>query len=163
VSIPRGVRTDFFVPAPLLPLAEINDGKPRACETLFQPLASALLAAIKANLAQGLPAMFGFTVYSSYIQASAANKRAIPYPTAGEQVVGGHAVLAVGYNDTLQIKNTNTGAVATTGALLIRNSWGAGWGDGGYGWLPYDYVLKGLAVDWWALISNEWVDTGKFG
>ena len=123
----------------------------------------ALMAAIKANLASGLPSMFGFTVYSSYTQASVANKGAIPYPTSGDKIVGGHAIMAVGYNDSLVIKNTNAGAVATTGALLIRNSWGTTWGDAGYGWLPYAYVLKGLATDWWSLISQEWVDTGNFG
>ena len=56
----------------------------------------------------------------------------------------------------------------TTGALMIRNSWGVGWAAQseiapGYGWLPYDYVLKGLAVDWWSLIKNERVDTKNFG
>jgi len=122
-----------------------------------------LLTAIKTNLASGLPSMFGFTVYSSYTQASVANKGAIPYPVAGEKIVGGHAIMAVGYNDSLVIKNSSPGAVATTGALLIRNSWGTGWGDGGYGWLPYAYVLNGLATDWWSLISQEYVDTGKFG
>ena len=123
----------------------------------------ALLNTIKSNLASGLPAMFGFTVYSSYTQANAANQGAIPYPVAGERIAGGHAIMAVGFNDSLQIKNTAAGAVATTGALLIRNSWGTGWGNGGYGWLPYAYVLNGLATDWWAMISEEWVDTGKFG
>jgi C1A family cysteine protease len=123
----------------------------------------ALLTAIKTNLAAGLPSFFGFTVYNSYTQASVANKGAIPYPIAGEKTVGGHAVVVAGYNDTLQIKNTSPGAAATTGALLIRNSWGTGWGDGGYGWLPYEYVLKGQATDWWTLISAKWVDTGKFG
>jgi len=38
----------------------------------------------------------------------------------------------------------------------------SGWGDAGYGWLPYDYVLKGLGVDWWSLLKNEWIDTGNF-
>jgi len=121
---------------------------------------NALLDRIKANLAAGLPAMFGFTVYSSYGQASSTGK--FPFPTPGESIAGGHAVDAVGYDDAMKIKNTNPGAVETTGALLIRNSWGTGWGAGGYGWLPYDYVLKRLAVDWWSLLKSEWVDTGNF-
>ena len=124
---------------------------------------SALLSSIKSNLACGLPSMFGFTVYTSYTQASVANQGAIPYPVPADRIAGGHAVMAVGYNDSLQIRNAASGALPTTGALLIRNSWGAGWGNCGYGWLPYAYVLNGLATDWWALISAEWVDTGKFG
>jgi C1A family cysteine protease len=68
-----------------------------------------------------------------------------------------------GYDDNLKIKNTNVGGIETTGALLIRNSWGTGWGSAGYGWLPYKYVLDGLATDWWSLIKNEWIDTGQFG
>jgi C1A family cysteine protease len=122
--------------------------------------ANALLKRIKTNLSGGLPSMFGFTVYSSYTQGSATGK--IPFPTPGEAIVGGHAVAAMGYDDGMKIKNTKPGAAETTGALLIRNSWGTGWGDHGYGWLPYDYVLKGLATDWWSLLKNEWVDTGIF-
>ena len=119
-----------------------------------------VLARVKTNLSAGLPSMFGFTVYNSYTQANTTGK--IPYPTAGERIVGGHAIVAVGYDDNMKIKNTNAGAVETTGALLIRNSWGGGWGAAGYGWLPYEYVLKRLATDWWSLLSNEWVDTGNF-
>lgn len=120
-----------------------------------------LLSRIKTNLSAGLPSMFGFTVYSSYNQSAVGDS--IPFPTAGEKIVGGHAVMAVGFDDTKKIKNTNADAVETTGALLIRNSWGAGWASGGYGWLPYEYVLRGLATDWWALIKQDWVDTGNFG
>jgi len=119
-----------------------------------------LLNQIKTNLAAGLPSMFGFTVYSSYTQGATTGK--IPYPTRGEKIVGGHAIMAVGYDDGMKIKNTNPGAAETKGALLFRNSWGTGWGSGGNGWLPYDYVLKGLAVDWWSLLKQEWIDTGAF-
>ena len=123
-------------------------------------LATTLLNQIKTNLAGFLPSMFGFTVYNSYTQAATTGK--IPYPTAGEKIVGGHAIVAVGYDDNMKIKNANPGAKETTGALLIRNSWGTAWGIAGYGWLPYEYVLKGLATDWWSLIKNEWIDTGAF-
>lgn len=119
-----------------------------------------LLSQIKTNLAGGLPSMFGFTVYNSYTQAGTTGK--LPYPTAGEKIVGGHAIVAVGYDDNMKIKNANPGAIETKGALLIRNSWGTGWGIAGYGWLPYDYVLKGLATDWWSLIKANWIDTGAF-
>ena len=122
---------------------------------------AALLRQIRTNISSGLPLMFGFTVYNSYTQATSANKGAIPYPVKGDKVVGGHAVMAIGYDDAIQIKNGS--AKATSGAFLIRNSWGTAWGDSGYGWLPYEYVLKGQAADWWALISQEWVDTGNFG
>jgi len=121
---------------------------------------SVLLERIKTYLAAGLPSMFGFTVYSSYSQASDDGK--FPFPTPGEAVVGGHAVDAVGYDDSVKIKNTTPGGVETTGAFLIRNSWGTGWGANGYGWIPYEYVLRSVAVDWWSLLKNEWVDTGNF-
>ena len=121
-----------------------------------------LLSQIKTNLTAGLPAMFGFTVYDSiYSQAGTTGK--IPYPTSGEKIVGGHAVAAVGFDDNMKIKNTNLGATETTGAILIRNSWGTGWGAAGYGWLPYAYVTNRLADDWWSLLKQSWIDTGNFG
>ena len=119
-----------------------------------------LLKRIKYFLAAGLPSMFGFTVFSSIRQAREDGE--IPYPCRGERILGGHAVVAVGFNDEVKIENTTCG-VKTTGALLIRNSWGTGWGDKGYGWLPYEYVLRGLAIDWWSLLKQEWVDTKEFG
>lgn len=119
-----------------------------------------LLTRIKTNLAAGLPSMFGFTVYNSIVQANDSGK--IPYPTKGDKIAGGHAIVAAGYDDKMKIKNTTAGAKETVGALLIRNSWSTDWGDNGYGWLPYEYVHKGLADDWWSLLKNEWVDSGHF-
>jgi C1A family cysteine protease len=120
-----------------------------------------LLLRIKTNLASGLPSMFGFTVYSSISQAEQTGGK-IPYPTKGEKIEGGHAIVVAGYDDAMKIKNNLVGGTETTGAFLIRNSWGTSWGENGYGWLPYEYVLKGLADDWWSLIKNEWIDTGNF-
>jgi C1A family cysteine protease len=122
--------------------------------------ADLLMNRIKKYLAAGHPSMFGFTVYTSLDQADKTGK--IPYPVTGEKIEGGHAVMAVGYDDKMKIKNKGSSGVETTGALLIRNSWGTGWGDGGYGWLPYEYVLKGLAEDFWSILKKEWVDTGVF-
>ena len=119
-----------------------------------------LLARIKTNLAAGLPSMFGFTVFSSIAQAAANGE--IPFPGTGERVLGGHAVVAIGYDDGKTIANASGGVSPTVGALQIRNSWGTGWGDHGYGWLPYDYVLRGVAIDWWSLLKAEWIDTGLF-
>jgi C1A family cysteine protease len=118
-----------------------------------------LLQSLKKWLATGVPAMFGFTCYSSLDQANADGK--IPFPTKGEKDAGGHAMVVAGYDNDMIIQNRTDGST-TKGAFLIRNSWGTTWGRKGYGWLPYEYVLRGLAVDWWSLLKAEWVDTKQF-
>jgi C1A family cysteine protease len=114
---------------------------------------------IKSYLAAGFPCIFGFTVYSSIEQADD-NGGKIPFPVSAESSLGGHALMAVGYDDKMVIENGN--GMKTTGAILIRNSWGTTWGAEGYGWLPYEYVLKEQATDFWTIIKSEFLDTQQF-
>jgi len=109
-----------------------------------------VLDRVKAYAAAGFPSMFGFTVYN---YGNAAGEFAFPGPT--DKAIGGHAIVVVGYDDNRKIGTT-------TGALKIRNSWGTAWGDQGYGWLPYEYVVHGLAVDFWSLFKAEYIGNGQF-
>ena len=71
----------------------------------------------------------------------------MPYPNlATEQVLGGHAVSIVGYDDTMPVDGRSPGR------FIVRNSWGTSWGDNGYFYMPYD-VLKtpGMASDFWLI------------
>lgn len=119
-----------------------------------------VLDSVKKYLEGGIPSMFGFWGFSSFDKSDV--KGGIPYPAEGESAQWGHAIVAIGYDDNKKITNTSNNK-STTGALLIRNSWGKEWGEKGYGWLPYDYVLNNLALDFWSLISMDWVDSGQFG
>lgn len=118
------------------------------------------LASVKAYLAYGIPSMLGFYMFPSFNNTNIPG--GIPFPGAGEQAIAGHAVDAVGYDDSLQIVNTKYD-VTTTGALLCRNSWGSAWGDHGYGWLPYEYAVKSLASEFWSVFGMRWAATSQFG
>jgi C1A family cysteine protease len=104
-----------------------------------------------------VPFAFGFPLYRSILDAKTTGL--IPAPAPGEQSVANHAVVAMGYDDELVIAN---GAGKTTGALLVKNSWSDGWGQQGFGWLPYQFVLQGLTRDFWTLTRAEWTDSGVF-
>lgn len=97
------------------------------------------LTQLRTCLASKFTFVFGFTVFTSFESAEVAATGVIPLPQPSESPVGGHAVACVGYDDARQ-------------SFILRNSWGAGWGDGGYGWMPYAYMLDpGLAADFWTI------------
>jgi C1A family cysteine protease len=97
------------------------------------------LGQMKGCLAAGYPFVFGFTVYENFESAAVAKSGQANLPEAGEKVVGGHAVMAVGYDDKTQ-------------RFIIRNSWGTSWGKKGYFTLPYSYLTdSSLADDFWTI------------
>jgi C1A family cysteine protease len=98
-----------------------------------------VLSQMKGCLAAGYPFVFGFTVYESFESQPVAQSGVVPMPQSKEQVLGGHAVLAVGYDDAHQ-------------QFIVRNSWGTGWGQQGYCMMPYLYLTDPqLASDFWTL------------
>lgn len=92
-----------------------------------------VLVSVKSYLTAGIPSMFGFWGFQSFEDTDVPGD--IPYPCKGESAQWGHAIMAVGFDDDRKITNLKCKGEAK-GALLIRNSWGTGWGDNGYGWLP---------------------------
>lgn len=114
---------------------------------------------IRACLSASLPSSIGFPLYMSALK-KAKTSGEVPLPPAGEEPVGSHAVLLVGYDDAREIGGDGT--EKTTGAFLFKNSWGEDWGEGGYGWLPYAYLTEGLARDSWAMSGARWLDTDAF-
>jgi hypothetical protein len=94
------------------------------------------LDVMKTAIANGDPIIFGFTVFQNIAEA-ARNGGVIPMPAG--RAAGGHDVLVVGYDDR-------------TRRFKVCNSWGAEWGDGGYGYVPYDYALNPrYAGDFWTI------------
>jgi C1A family cysteine protease len=94
---------------------------------------------IKQCLAQGFPVAFGISLYQSFMSENVARTGVVPMPDLiNESSLGGHAVVAVGYDDTRN-------------CLIMRNSWGVNWGDRGYFYLPYTYITPGLSADFWTI------------
>jgi hypothetical protein len=95
------------------------------------------VAPLQLCLASGSPFVFGMTVYESFEGQQVAQDGIVPMPGPGEAVLGGHAVVGVGYD-------------SAKGRFIVRNSWGPTWGDKGYCYLSFPYVLK-FASDFWAI------------
>ncbi|GAC1464843.1 MAG: C1 family peptidase [Ktedonobacteraceae bacterium] len=99
------------------------------------------LGQMQACLAAGFAFLLGFTVYSSFESDAVASNGIVPMPSNTESVLGGHAVMACGYD---------------SGMFYCQNSWGASWGDHGFFYIPQDYLTNPhLAADFWMVTSVQ--------
>jgi len=102
-------------------------------------------SSVKSALAAGQPVVIGFTVYSSFESGTWWHTTGnMPYPNvAREQILGGHAVCLVGYNDN-------------TSRFIARNSWGTSWGDKGYFYMPYQVIQNtSMSSDFWTISADH--------
>lgn len=100
-------------------------------------------------LSMGYPFVTGFTVYESFETAAVARTGMTPMPKDSERVLGGHAVLVVGYDLDKKL-------------FICRNSWGTGWGDKGNFYMPFEYLAdRSLSSDQWTLRMVEIDPTGR--
>lgn len=125
---------------------EFTQQPPKGCYTdglahktvLYQRISQSL-GTMRGCLASGYPFVFGFTVYDSFEGDQTAATGIVAMPQPDEAVVGGHAVLAVGYDDKAS-------------QFIVRNSWGADWGLKGYFRIPYAYLTQAsLSSDFWTI------------
>lgn len=97
------------------------------------------LQQLRGCLAAGYPFVFGFSVYTSFESAAVSKSGHMPMPKPKEKVLGGHAVLAVGYDHPKR-------------RFIVRNSWGKTWGMSGHFTMPYAYLLdENLSDDFWTI------------
>lgn len=97
------------------------------------------LSDMKHCIASGFPFVFGFTVYDQMESQQMAADGQLQMPSPSDSPMGGHAVMAVGYDDATQM-------------FKIRNSWGPTWGVDGYFFMPYAYISNSdLTSDFWSI------------
>jgi C1A family cysteine protease len=97
---------------------------------------------LKSALIEGFPVVFGFSVYESFESEEVAKTGYMPMPKPNEKILGGHAVAIVGFDNSKKI-------------FIVRNSWGSGWGDKGYFYMPYDFIVNpNMASDFWTITKT---------
>lgn len=112
------------------------------CKSVVYHAVDQLASQLEMHLAAGFSIVFGFTVYESFEFAEVTRTGKIPLPQKDERVMGGHCVKLVGYKDKRYVDKL----------FRVRNSYGKDWGEGGYGEIPYDYILNpALSSDFWVI------------
>jgi C1A family cysteine protease len=101
------------------------------------------LSQLRLALIAGFPIVFGFSVYESFESPDVAKTGNMPIPQPTEKCLGGHAVAAVGFDDTRKV-------------FIVRNSWGASWGDKGYFYMPYAFITNpDMTSDFWTITATQ--------
>jgi C1A family cysteine protease len=128
------VITKFVQKPPTRAFKDARLGKALSYQRVVQTLDQ-----MKGCLASGLPIVLGISVYESFESQQVAKSGIVPMPANSEKLLGGHAILAVGYNDAEQ-------------RFVMRNSWGTSWGMQGYFTIPYAYLTdSNLCDDLWMI------------
>jgi|JI8StandDraft_1071087.scaffolds.fasta_scaffold03280_6 C1A family cysteine protease len=122
----------------------------------------AVVDRLRGLLRHGVPAILGYTVYFG-AEFQARDDGGIPLPLSSDLKYGGHALMVCGYDDEHTVVNTSTSGATSHDAFLIQNSRGSEWGEGGFGWLPYDYFLQGMVSDVWSVVKTGWINLKAFG
>ena len=131
------------------PPATIWDAAAKNKVTSYHAIKSGDIASMKTALVGGSLVGFGFRVYDAFLSGAVARSGMLCRPKSTEKLHGGHAVALVGYDDSKVMPD------GSKGAFLVRNSWGASWGLGGYFWMSYNYVSdKNLCFDFWVVVST---------
>jgi C1A family cysteine protease len=127
---------------------KFQDRPPQECwqaavqwQALKYRAVSQIAQSLRACLAEGYPIVFGFSCYEELDSQEVADHGVLPMPKPGASPLGGHCVAAVGYDDASR-------------HFRCRNSWGEDWGDHGYFYMPYEYMIRpDLASDFWTIRS----------
>lgn len=142
----RTVATRGACPEHMWPyrLSKYSDKPPRRCYSAAKSTRAIEyfrlhrdLKSLQSCLAEGRPFTLGVSVHQSFMSAKVKHTGEVPVPPRGDKVLGGHAMLVVGYHDASE-------------RFIVRNSWGARWGHGGYCMIPYEFILHpNLSWDFW--------------
>ena len=118
------------------------------CHTLKYSRVQQSINEIKYVLNNGFPIVFGFMVFESFETPEVSKSGMMPHPQPYENMLGGHAVVMIGYDDSLESLEGDKGM------FIVRNSWGSSWGKSGYFFMPYKFVMNSNYVsDLWVITS----------
>jgi C1A family cysteine protease len=131
IDFPYDIR--YFTDRPT-ELAEVDAAKYKITE--YRRITNAL--GLKTALAEGNPVVIGMELYDSFESDLVRSTGMVPVPEKWEQSLGGHAVCAVGYKK-----------INRKDHIIIRNSWGDGWGDNGYCYVPMSFISRKIIMDMW--------------